>query len=74
MNEQKITVAKTREEALANSAREDTADISFAALWMNAEAQAETLPRTPAKVTIRNSNTRTLEWQNQNAYWQHKRW
>jgi hypothetical protein len=71
MNEEKITVS--REEALGAIAKE-SADLSVASLWDFAHEQVSVLPSSPEVTTRKDSNTKTLEWQNGNAYWQHKRW
>jgi hypothetical protein len=66
-------IKRMGDEVLADHAKEVAADISFTSLSLNAQAVAATLPREPDKITVKNSNTRTVEWENQNAYWQHNR-
>jgi hypothetical protein len=41
---------------------------------MFASQQVDVIPHSPDEIRRQDSNTKTLEWQNGNAYWQHKRW
>lgn len=66
---------KEAEKFLAGFAVEEARELSFAAAFVNSAEIADRLPSSKAiEVKHADSNTKTLEWQNGNAYWQSKRW